>query len=136
MQNRVRRLRVVDHFETVGVAGNRRAAQAFQNAKLNFMRGQRVQPVKTVGKTLQGFARQAKNQVGVHMGMATADQPAQVVGGFLVVLLAGNALLHLGVEALNTNFKLQRAGRKLRNQGFQPVGQAVGHDFKMQKQVA
>ena len=52
------------------------------------MRGQGVQAVKAVGKALQRFAGQAKNQVGMYMGAALRDQSAQVVSGFQVVLLA------------------------------------------------
>ena len=52
------------------------------------MRAQGIQPVKTLAKTGQRFTGQAKNQVGMHMGLAATDQPAQVVGGFEVVLFA------------------------------------------------
>ena len=114
---------------------DRRAAQALQNAELDFVRREFIKPVKAIGKALQRLARQAKNQIGMHMRLAFAHQPAQVVSGLGVVLFARNALLHFGVEALNTDFKLQRAGRKLHDQRFEPVRQAVGNDFKMHEQI-
>ena len=44
-------------------------------------------------------------------------------------------MLHIWVKTLNTHFKLQRACRKLCNEFFQAVMQAVGYDFKMDKQL-
>ena len=56
------------------------------------------------------------------------QQPADVVFGFGVVLPAGNAALHCGVEALDADFKLQHARRKLRHQRleFLQAGQVQG----------
>ena len=99
------------------------------------MRTQSIEPVKALGKAVQRFAGQAKDQIGMHMRLALRHQPAQVVGGLGVVLLARNALLHLGVETLHAHFKLQRAGRKLHDQFFQPVRQAVGHHLEVHKQI-
>ena len=70
------------------MAGDRRAAQALEQAELDFVRVQRVQGVKTLGKTRQGFAGQTEDQVSVQMGLGLRHQPAQVGQGFGVVLPA------------------------------------------------
>ena len=99
------------------------------------MRCQGIKPIKAGRKALKRFPGQAKNQIGMHMRLALADQPAQVFSRFEVVLLARNTLLHLGVEALNTDFKLQRSSGELHDQFFQTIRQAVGYDFEMHEQI-
>ena len=98
---------VVHHAVGFGVLGNGRAAQAFQNAELNFMGLKRIQLVKTIGKALQTFSGQAKNQIGVQMRVGFVQQPFQIGNGFVIVLLARNALLHIDIKGLNAHFKLQ-----------------------------
>ena len=133
--NGIGRLGVVDHAPGLGVAGDRRAAQALEQAELDLMRAQRVQGVKTLGKTGQGLAGQAKDQVGVQVGLGLSHQPVQVSQGFGVVLAARDALLHLGIETLDANFELQHARWKLRDQGLEPVWQLVRDQLKVHKQV-
>ena len=50
------------------------------------MRANRQQPVKAIGKTLQRFTRQAKDQVNVQVRVGVGQQPAQVGLGGVVVL--------------------------------------------------
>ena len=89
------------HTERIGVADDRRAAQALEDAELDFMRANRQQPVKTFGKTLQRFARKAKNQVDMQVRVGVRQQPAQVGLGGLVVLAPRDGLLHYHVEGLH-----------------------------------
>ena len=88
LQHGVRRFGLIDHAVLKGVTGNRRAAQAFQNAQLNLVGLERMQLVKALGKAGQSLAWQTKNQVGVQVGVGLIDQPAQVGQRFGVVLLA------------------------------------------------
>ena len=118
-----------------GVPGNGRAAQALQYAQLNLMRSQRMQLVKALGKAGQRFAGQAKNQVGVQVGVGLIDQPGKISHGFGVVLFARNALLHIDIEALNAHLKLQHARRKLRNHGLEALRQVVRNHLKVDEQV-
>ena len=135
-QQGVGRLAVIDHAGRLGVPGDRRAPQALEQAQLNLMRAQCVEPVKTRREALQCLAGQAKDQVGMHMGPAVGQQPAQVVCGALVVLSARDGLLHLGVEALYAHFKLQRALGELNDQALELIGQLVRHQFEVHKHLA
>ena len=76
LQDGVGRLRVVGHGKVCRVPRYGRAAQALEDAELDLVRGQRVQAVEAMGKTLQRFAGQAEDEVGVHVGVALAHQPA------------------------------------------------------------
>ena len=134
--HRVGRLGRVNHAVRRAVAGNRRAAQALQNAELDLMRANRQQPVKAVGKTLQRFTRQAKDQVDMQVRVGVGQQPAQVGLGGVVVLPPRDGLLHRHVEGLHAHFELQHPRRKLRQHGPQAIRQVVGDDFKVQEQVA
>jgi hypothetical protein len=94
------------------VADDRRAAQALEDAELDLVRLQRPQLVEAFGKALHRLAGQAGDQVDVHVGVRLLGQPADVVGGLLVVLLAADQRLHRGIEALDADLELQRAGRE------------------------
>ena len=131
----VGRLGRVNHAVRRAVAGNRRAAQTLQDAELDLMRTNRQQPVKTVGKTLQRFPRQAKDQIDMQVRVGVGQQPAQVGLGGIVVLPPGDGLLHRHVEGLHADFELQHARRELRQHGPQTVRQVVGDDFKVQKEA-
>jgi len=98
------------------------------------VRAQSVQAVKAGRKAVQRFARQAKDQVGVYVGVRALKQPAQVVLALRVVLFARDAALHLDVEALHADLELQHARRELRDQVFQAIRQVIGDDFKMHEQ--
>ena len=97
------------------------------------MRAPGPQSVKALGKTLPTLARQAKNQVRVQVRGAVGHQPLHMGLGAHAVLAAGNGFLHLGVEALDANLKLQRTGGKAGDTGLQCVGQMVRDQLKMHK---
>jgi hypothetical protein len=68
--------------------GDGRTAQAFEDAHLDLVRPEGQQPVETLAKACHVFARQADDQVGMQMRLTVLPQPAQVVFGAGVVLLA------------------------------------------------
>lgn len=92
--------------------GNRRAAQPFQNAHLDFLRTQSNEPVEARSKTFDGFAGQPDNQVGVKVNAGLAPQEVKVVFQPRVMLPALDELADGFVERLDANFELQRARRK------------------------
>src|SRR4051812_44836711 len=59
LQNLVRRMRIVDHLPFHVVPHNRRAAQAFENPDLNFLRAKRDELIKASTEAFQGFAGQS-----------------------------------------------------------------------------
>ena len=65
LQNFVGRMRVVNHLPFGVVPDNRRAAQPFQNADLDFLRTERDEPVEPGAKTFQCFTGQPDDQIGV-----------------------------------------------------------------------
>ena len=75
----------------------RRAAQALEDAELDFVRTPGPEFVKTGGKTVPAFAGQAEDQVGVQVRLAVLQQPAHVRFGARAVLPPADATLHRGV---------------------------------------
>jgi hypothetical protein len=102
---------------------------------LDFIRAQRVQAIKTGAETGQVFARQADDQIGMDVRMTVLVKSAQIVFGAVIVLLAADQRLYLRRKGLHADFKLQRAGRELLQQFFQAIGQPVGNNFEVQKQI-
>ena len=80
LQHFVRRVRAVDHAPLAIVADDRRAAQAFQNADLDFLRAELDQPVEAAAEARHVFAGQARDEVGVNVDAAVLPQPAEIVG--------------------------------------------------------
>jgi hypothetical protein len=75
-------------------------------------RAQPHQAVETGGETVQVFARQADDEVGMQVDVGVLAQPAQVFLGLGDVLLAADERLHLGIEGLHADFELQAARRE------------------------
>ena len=96
------------------VAHDRRAAQALEDADLDFLRAQRDEPVEAGGEALQRFAGQADDQVGVDVdaGLRRAGS-AGCLSSLVVVLPAADAFGDVVVEGLDADLELQRAGREL-----------------------
>ena len=90
LQNFVGRMRIVNHLPFGVVPDNRRAAQPFQNADLDFLRAERDEPVEAGGKTFQRFAGQADNQIGVDVNAGFAAQKMEIVLQPFVILPAAD----------------------------------------------
>ena len=58
------------------------------------------------------LALHVRQQVDVQVGGGMLREPADVLGRLIVVLAAAYQRLHLGVEALDADLELQRAGRE------------------------
>ena len=108
------------------MADDRRAAQALEDADLDLVRLERDQPVEAARETGDVLARQAGDQVDVQVHVRVLAQPAEVVGGLGVVLLAADQRLHLGVEGLDADLELQRARRELGDASFSASGRWSG----------
>ena len=80
----------VNHLPIGIVAHDGRAAQALENAHLNFLRPERDETVKTSGKTFQRFTRQADDQIRVYVHAGLAAQKMEVVFQAIVILAAFN----------------------------------------------
>ena len=88
LEDFVGRLRIVNHLPVVVVPDNRRAAQSFQDAHLDFLRAERDKPVKPGGKAFDGLAGQADNQIGVDVDAGFAPEEMEIVGELVVILPA------------------------------------------------
>ena len=110
-----------------------RAAQAFQDADLDFLRPERDEAVKAGGETFERFAGQSYDQVGVNMHAGFAAQEMKVVRELVVVLPAADESAHGFVEGLDADFKLQRARRKFGDGFAQGFRQPVGDHFKVEE---
>ena len=132
-ENGVGRHRAVAHRKALRVATDRRTAQPLQDADLNLVRTQPHQRVEPFTKTRERFARQPSDQIDVQVRMGMRVQPAQIVLGALVVLLARDVRLHLRVPRLDADLELQCPGRKARNARLQFVGQMIGNQLEVRE---
>lgn len=112
----IRCKRAVNHAERFIVPADRRSAQPLENPDLNLMRAKAQQLIKPAAKPGQVLTRQTENQIGVQVRRALPNQPAKIVEGAAMILLAIDPGRHLGIERLDADLKLQRAGWKLADQ--------------------
>ena len=87
--------------------GNGGAAEPFEDADLDFMRAKRDEAIKAGGKTVETFAGQSDDEVGVKVDTGVFAEPAKVLLGFGVVLPASDAGGDFFVECLDADFKLE-----------------------------
>lgn len=134
-QDVVRRFRVVIQPESFGVPVDRRAPQTLEDAELDLVWFVGDQLVETFGEVFQRVAGQAKDQVGVDIGLGLLSQPQQVLTGFPVVLPAADQALYLGIKRLDADLELQGVPGESFYHLPQSIRQVVRHDFEMQIQV-
>jgi len=108
-------LRVVNHLPFGVVPDNRRAAQSFEDAHLNFLRTECDKPAEPGGKALQRFAGQPHNQIRMDMDAGFTAQKMEIVGELFMVLPPADQMADCLVERLDADLELQRAGRKFSN---------------------
>ena len=130
-QHGIGRVGIVDHAEFLGMADDRRAAQALEDAELDLFGAQAHQVVEAAREAGHVFARQAGDQVHVQVGGGVPGQPADVLGRFFIVLAPADQRLHLGVEALDADLELQRAGREFGDGLLERFRQVVGHQLEV-----
>ena len=84
----------------------------FKDQKLDFVRIQSEQPIKPRGEALPPLTGQPGDEIGVEEGAGFVSQQVQVLFRFFEVLATRNRLLHVGIEGLDTDFKVQAGGRE------------------------
>src|SRR5208282_2400277 len=126
-------MRAVNHLPFGVVPDNRRAAQPFENAHLNFLWAERDEPVEPGGKTFQRFARQPGNQVSVDVNASLASEKTKIILQPFIILPAFDGRADRLVERLDPDLELQRARRELRDDFAQRLGQSVGNHFEMEE---
>ena len=112
---------------------NRRAAQPFQDADLDFLRTERDEPVEPGPKTFQCFTGQTDDQIRVDVNAGFAAQKIEIIRQPFTVLPAADERADFGIERLDANLELQRAGREPGDDLAQFGGQPVGNHLKMIK---
>ena len=125
----------VNHLPCLIVARDGGAAQPLQNSDLDFLRTQRQQAVESRRKTLQRFARQAGDQIGVDVNAGLLAQEPHVIGQPRVVLRTADVFGSPLVESLNADFKLKGAGRELHDDFTQRLGQPVRNHLEVEEQA-
>ena len=133
LENFVRRMRVIDHLPFGVVPDDGSAAQPLEDADLDFVRAECEQPVKARGKTLDGLARQAGNQIGVEVDAGLAAEKAEVIFEPPIILAAVDQGGGLLVKGLDSDLELERAGREPGNRFPQVLGQMVRHHLEMEE---
>ncbi len=134
-QHHIGRIRAVTHCMCFGMARDRRAAQALEDADLDFMRMQRMQPVEATTEAGEVFTRQARNQVDMDQRRRFLAQPAQIGFGRGIVLPPRDARLHGLVPGLDADLEMQRSLRETQDRLLQFFRQVVGYQFEMDEQI-
>ena len=135
LQDFIRWLRLVFHLPLLVVSHNRRASQPFQNANLDFLRPKRNEPVEARAKALQVFTGQTGDEIGMNMNASLPAQKSKILFQPAQILPAADQLADLLIERLHADLKLQRAGRKFRDDRSERLRQSVWNHFKMKKQA-
>src|SRR5437870_3140516 len=127
-------MRLVDHLPFGVVADNGSAPQPLQDAYLDFLRTQRHKPIESRSETFQCFSRQSHDQIRVNVNTCFIAEKSKVVVEASVILMAADVLCCGGIKSLNSDFKLQSAGRKLRDDFPQWLRQPVRNHLEMHEQ--
>src|SRR5216684_2221650 len=127
-------MRLVDHLPFGVVADNRSAPQPLQDAHLDFLGTQLHKPIESGSETFQRFSRQAHDQIRMNVNACFIAEKSKVVVETSVILMAADVLCCGGIKGLNTDFKLQCARRKLRDDLPQGLRQPVRNHLEMHKQ--
>ena len=135
LKNLVGRVGTIDHLVLGVVADDGGAAEALEEADLDFLGAERKQAIEACGEGLEVFAGEAGDEVGVDVNAGLVAQEFEVVFDALRVLPAANALADFGVEALDADFELQCAGGELFDQVAQAVGETVGDHLEMEEEI-
>src|SRR5204863_6496415 len=117
------------------VADDGRAAQALEDAHLDFLRSERDQAVEARTEAFHGLTRQPDDEVGVDMDARLRAEEMEVVGELDGVLPPADELAHLVIETLDADLELQCARWKLRNELARRRGQPVGDHLEVDKQA-
>jgi hypothetical protein len=116
------------------VANDGGAAQALEDADLNFLGPESDQSIKAVSEGFQGFARKTHDQIGMQVHAAVLPKPLEVVGESIVVLSSTNPGFDLPIEGLDADLELQRARRESGDEFPQLRGQPVRNHFEMDEE--
>ena len=128
-------LRVVNHAPLGIVADDGGAAEALENAELNFLGLERDQAVEPSGETLKVFTGQAGDKVGMDMDAGVLAEETEILLEALIILAALDESADFGIKGLNADFKLQSAGRKAGDDFPQGLRQTVRDHFEMKEET-
>ncbi len=131
----VGRLGVIDHFPFAVVSADGGAAQAFEDADLDFVRVEGEEVIESLGETLERLPGQAEDEVGVEVSAGFLSQEAEVFFRALVVLPSSDSFCDLWIESLDTDFELERSRGELLDRGAERFGEAVRDHFKVEEQI-
>src|SRR5262249_6865465 len=105
-------MRIINHLPVSIVPRNWRATESLENSILDFLRSKSDQPIESIRKTFECFARQPSDKVRMDMYPGLVPQKSQVLFKPRVILSSSDQLAHLFVECLNAYFELQSACRE------------------------
>jgi hypothetical protein len=106
-------------------------AQALEDTHLNLLRPERDEPVEPGGEAGQGLTRQTDDEVRVDVHRGLGPEKMKIIREPLVVLPAADERPDFGIEGLDTDLELERAGRKAGDDRAQLGGQAIGHQLEV-----
>jgi hypothetical protein len=135
LQNFVRRVGIVSHLPLRIVADDGRSPETLEDSHLDFMRVQSDESVKAPAETLDGFAGQTDNEIGVDVHTGFAAEKTKVIIQLSHVLTAADEVTNLVVEGLDADFELKRGRWKLGNDLAQLFGQSIRDHLEVQEQA-
>ena len=117
------------------MAGDGRAGEFLQDAKLDFVGAEGDEAVEAGGEAFGCFAGEPRDEIDVEEGVGVLAQEAEVVRGAFEVLRAADGFKDLRIERLQADFELEGAGRKAREDFAQFGGKAVGQHFEVEEEA-
>lgn len=124
------------HHPPIGVvADDGRAAQAFEDADLDFLGLEGEQAIESGAEALQRLPGQADDEVGVDVDTGVCAQEGEVLRGAHPILASADAAADLRVERLDADFELDGARGKPGDLLAERLRQAVGDHLEVEEQA-
>jgi hypothetical protein len=131
----VRWVGIVAHGPFLVVTLDGSAAEALEQAHLDFLGIQADQTIETGGKTVEGFAGQADDEVGVEVDTGLLAEEAEIILQPIEVLASGDAGADIGMEGLDADFELEGAGGEGGDFLAERFREAVGDHFEVEEEA-
>ncbi len=126
---------IVDHAVLGVVSCERGAAEALEDADLNFLRAEAHESIEAGGQALERFAGEADDEVGMEMGGGLGAEEAEVLRGACDVLATMDAVGDVRVEGLDTDFELQASGGEAGDEIAEFGREEVGDHLEVEEEV-
>jgi hypothetical protein len=129
------RLSAPDHLPFGIVPENGSAAEAFEEADLNFLGPESPEAVEAVGEAVEIFSGESGDEIGMNVNAGFGAEPFEILFGDGIVLLTTDELSGFGIEGLDADFELEHAWWEAADDFAKGFRESIGDEFEVEEEV-